>query len=156
MRELVVVTEPGAEEARGGSGSGDDEIACFGDELGLQVGVVSPGGDARRAEQQVAETRRRQQNDIARHQPLSRLPGHLEPYRSRGYGVERRAVREREIESPRLVRVNVGEDAARDAGDIEHVGERVHAARLAVRLRATRHTDWIDRKVAASDMSRSL
>src|SRR2546425_5374965 len=112
MRELVVVTEPGAEEARGGTGSGEDEVACFGDELGLQVGVVSPGGGARRAEQQVAETRRRQQHDIAGHQPLSRLPVHLEPYRSRGYGVERRAVREREIESPRLLRV----DAPREAG----------------------------------------
>src|SRR6184192_2886927 len=137
MRELVVVAEPGAEEARWGTGSGDDEIACLGDELGLQVGVVSPGGGARRAEQQVAETRRRQQHDIAGHQPVTRLPVHLEPYRSRGYGVERRAVRKREIESPRLLRVNVREDAAGDAGDVEHVGESVHAARLAVRLRAT-------------------
>jgi hypothetical protein len=37
------------------------------------------------------------------------------------------------------VRVDVRENAARDAGDIEHVGERVHASRLAVRLRPTRH-----------------
>src|SRR5262245_6024261 len=137
MRELVVVAEPGAEEARGGTRPGDDEIACGGDELGFQVTVVSTCGDARRAEKQMPETWRRQQHDIARHQALRRLPLHLEPYRSRSHGVERRAVREREIESPRLARVDVREDAARNAGDIEHVGERVHAPRLAVRLRPT-------------------
>src|SRR3989442_10561335 len=118
MRELVVVTEPGAEEARGGTGSGDDEVACFGDELGLQVGVVSPGGGARRAEQQVAEPRRRQQYDIAGHQPLSRLSVHLEPYRSRGYGVERRTVPERELESPMLLRVETRENPPPDSPDI--------------------------------------
>jgi hypothetical protein len=41
--------------------------------------------------------------------------------------VERRAVLERQIEAPRLVRVHVRENAARDAGDTQHVGERVHA-----------------------------
>src|SRR5436305_11075052 len=106
MRELVVVAEPGAEEARWGTGSGDDEIACFGDELGLQVGVVSAGGGAPRAEQQVAEARRRRHHDIAGRQPLRKLPVPLEPYPSPGPRVGRPAVREREIESARLARVD--------------------------------------------------
>ena len=135
MRKLVVVAEPRAEKAGGGTRAGEDEIACIGDALGRQVGVKSLRGDARRADQVMAETRRRQQYDVARHQSPRRLPLDLEPHRARGHGMERRAVREREIESPRLVRVDVREDAARDAGDVEHVGERVHAARLIVRLR---------------------
>ena len=126
MRELVVVAEPGAEEAGGGTRPGDDEVACVGDELGLQVGVVSPRGDARRAEQQMPETRR-QQHDVAWHQSLRRLPVHLQPYRARGHCVTRRAVLEQEIESPRLVRVDVRENAPADSRYLEHVGERVHA-----------------------------
>src|SRR5262249_10190241 len=137
VRELVVVAEPGAEEAGGGTGPGDDEIACGGDELGLQF-VVSPYGDARRADQSMAETRRRQQNDVAPRQSPRRLPVQFWPDRARGYGVARGAVREHEIESPWLVRVDVRENAARDAGHFEHVGERVHRSRLVVRLRPTR------------------
>ena len=56
VRELVVVAEPGTQEAGGGTRPGDDEVACVGDELGLQVGVVSPRGDARRADEAMAET----------------------------------------------------------------------------------------------------
>ena len=69
----------------------------------------------------------RQQHDVAWHQSLRRLPVHLQPYRARGHCVTRRAVLEQEIESPRLVRVDVRENAPADSRYLEHVGERVHA-----------------------------
>jgi hypothetical protein len=48
--------------------------------------------------------------------------------------MERRTAGEHEIEPPWLVCVDVREHAARDAGDIEHVSERIHMARLIVWL----------------------
>jgi hypothetical protein len=48
--------------------------------------------------------------------------------------MERRTALQAQIEAPRLARVDVRENASRDATDIEHVRERVHTTRLALRL----------------------
>jgi hypothetical protein len=52
--------------------------------------------------------------------------------------------------------VDVRENAARDAGDVEHIGERVHGLEASRADLAMQQMSRTDKKAADPDMSRPL
>ena len=68
----------------------------------------------------------RQENDVTGHQALRRAAGHAQPATPGHYRVKDGARHRVDGQAPRLVGDQLGHHGARDAAEVEHVGERVH------------------------------
>ena len=130
--ELAVVAEACAEEARSRTRPRDDEIAVLAHQLELHPIVVRAGPRAWSAQEPMARAAR-QEHEIPRHQLDGGVALCLEPHAPGGHRMERGAADRREIETPRRLRVDMGEHRSGDSGEIEHI--RRNYRRLAATAR---------------------
>ena len=76
-----------------------------------------------------------QENDVAGHQALRRAAGHAQPAAAGHHRVKDGTGHWVDGHAPRLVGDELGHHGARDAAEVEHVGERVHERRSSIAIR---------------------